>query len=123
MAPKMGDKGRDIPLKTQCLFVETKDGFHLKTDNGDESNQIVYTIFLSLIEGRFRACLQENDCDEFELCIESGDFDTKVSSFSHALFISAGTDPFPTVHDAFKGVKNRRFLRVVHVGRLLSTRR
>ncbi|KAL1335081.1 probable galactinol--sucrose galactosyltransferase 6 [Arachis ipaensis] len=106
MAQKMGDKGRDIPLETQFLLVETKDGSHLESDDGDESNQIVYTVFLPLIEGSFRACLQGNDRDELELCIESGDSDTKASSFSHALFISAGTDPFAIVHDAFKAVKN-----------------
>ena len=107
MAQKMGDKGRDIPLETQFLLVETKDGSHLEPDeNGDETNQIVYTVFLPLIEGSFRACLQGNERDELELCIESGDADTKASSFSHALFISAGTDPFATVHDAFKAVRN-----------------
>ncbi|MED6168058.1 putative galactinol--sucrose galactosyltransferase 6 [Stylosanthes scabra] len=106
MAQKMGDKGRDIPLETQFLLVETKDGSHLESDDGDETNQIVYTVFLPLIEGSFRACLQGNHRDELELCIESGDSDTKASSFSHALFISAGTDPFATIHDAFKAVKN-----------------
>lgn len=52
MAQKMGDQGRDIPLETQFLLLETKGGSHL------ESDQIVYTVFLPLIEGPFRACLQ-----------------------------------------------------------------
>ncbi|KAI4344177.1 hypothetical protein L6164_011434 [Bauhinia variegata] len=106
MAQKMGDKGRDIPLETQFLLVETKDGTHLESDDGNEDNQIVYTVFLPLIEGSFRACLQGNAHDQLELCLESGDVDTKASSFSHALFISAGTDPFATIHDAFKALKN-----------------
>ncbi|KAF7806428.1 putative galactinol--sucrose galactosyltransferase 6 [Senna tora] len=106
MSQKMGDKGRDIPLETQFLLVETKDGSHLESDGGNEDNQIVYTVFLPLIEGPFRACLQGNTEDRLELCIESGDVDTKASSFTHSLFISAGTDPFATIHDAFKAVKN-----------------
>lgn len=107
MAQRMGDRGRDIPLETQFLLVETKDGSHLESEkNGDENHQIVYTVFLPLIEGSFRACLQGNAMDQLELCIESGDPDTKASSFHHALFISAGTDPFATVHDAFAAVRN-----------------
>ncbi|KAL4654155.1 hypothetical protein ACB092_01G357700 [Castanea dentata] len=103
MAQKMGDKGRDIPLETQFLLVETKDGSHL---GDNEENQVVYTVFLPLIEGSFRAVLQGNDGDELELCLESGDVDTKASSFTHSLFISAGTDPFATITDAIRAVKS-----------------
>ncbi|XP_008242818.1 PREDICTED: probable galactinol--sucrose galactosyltransferase 6 isoform X2 [Prunus mume] len=105
MAQKMGDQGREIPLETQFLLVETKDGSHLESDDGDEANQIVYTVFLPLIEGSFRACLQGNAQDELELCLESGDADTKASSFSHSLFIHAGTDPFSTIAEAIRAVK------------------
>ncbi|RDX89608.1 putative galactinol--sucrose galactosyltransferase 6, partial [Mucuna pruriens] len=102
MAQKMGDRGRDIPLETQFLLVETKDGSHL--DNNE--NPIVYTVFLPLIEGSFRACLQGDPHDHLQLCLESGDADTKASSFTHAVFISAGTDPFATIHHAFRAVRN-----------------
>ncbi|XP_044464769.1 probable galactinol--sucrose galactosyltransferase 6 [Mangifera indica] len=105
MAQKMGDQGKDIPLETQFLLVETKDGSHLESDNGNEDNQIVYTVFLPLIEGSFRACLQGNENDELELCLESGDADTKASSFTHSLFLHAGTDPFVTITEAFRAVK------------------
>ncbi|KAF5742008.1 galactinol--sucrose galactosyltransferase 6 isoform X1 [Tripterygium wilfordii] len=105
MAQKMGDQGREIPLETQFLLVETKDGTHLESDDGNEENQIVYTVFLPLIEGSFRACLQGNVNDELELCLESGDNDTKASSFQHPLFIYAGTDPFLTIQEAVKAVK------------------
>lgn len=106
MAQKMGDKASDIPLETQFLLVETKDGSHIESDDGNEENQIVYTVFLPLIEGSFRACLQGNAQDELELCLESGDADTKASSFTHSLFISAGTDPFGTITDAIGAVKS-----------------
>ncbi|CAA2958543.1 probable galactinol--sucrose galactosyltransferase 6 [Olea europaea subsp. europaea] len=107
MAQKMGDKGRDIPLETQFLLVETKDGSQLESDiNGDDENKVVYTVFLPLIEGPFKACLQGNDQDELELCLESGDCDTVGSSFTHSVYISAGTDPFGIVYEAIRAVKS-----------------
>ncbi|KAJ4958954.1 hypothetical protein NE237_026065 [Protea cynaroides] len=106
MAQKMGDQGREIPLETQFLLVETKEGSHLESsENGNKENQIFYTVFLPLIEGPFRACLQGNSQDELELCFESGDNDTKASDFSHSLFVSAGTDPFATITNAIRTVK------------------
>lgn len=106
MAQKMGDMGRDIPLETQFLLVETKDGSHLEPDGtGDDGNKIVYTVFLPLIEGSFRACLQGNAEDQLELCLESGDSDTKAASFMHSVFIHAGSDPFLTITEAIRAVK------------------
>ncbi|KAK8523560.1 hypothetical protein V6N12_048077 [Hibiscus sabdariffa] len=102
MAQKMGDQGKDIPLETQFLLVETKEGSHL--DFAGE-NQIVYTVFLPLIEGPFRAVLQGNQNDELELCLESGDADIKASSFTHSVYIHAGTDPFSTITEAIRAVK------------------
>lgn len=106
MAQKMGDKGGDIPLETQFLLVETKDGSHIESDDGDESNQVIYAVFLPLIEGPFRACLQGNTQDELELCLESGDDDIKGTSFTHSLFVSAGTDPYATIFEAIRAVKS-----------------
>ncbi|XAR66866.1 Galactinol--sucrose galactosyltransferase [Bertholletia excelsa] len=106
MAQKMGDHGRDIPLETQFLLVETKDGSHLESNSGSENNQIVYTVFLPLTEGPFRACLQGNSQDELELCLESGDAETTSSSFTHSVYISAGTDPYATITDAIRAVKS-----------------
>ncbi|PON99851.1 Glycosyl hydrolase [Trema orientale] len=107
MAQKMGDRGSEIPLETQFLLVETKDGSHLEPDgdDGSDENRTVYTVFLPLVEGPFRACLQGNHQDQLELCLESGDVDTKASSFSHSLFIHAGTDPFAAVREAVTAVK------------------
>ncbi|KAH9610837.1 hypothetical protein KSS87_005284 [Heliosperma pusillum] len=105
MAQKMGDRGSDIPFETQFLLVEINDGSHIESDDGDESNQVIYAVFLPLIEGPFRACLQGNSNDELELCLESGDDDIKGSSFAHSLFISAGTDPYATIFEAIRAVK------------------
>ncbi|KAL2465547.1 putative galactinol--sucrose galactosyltransferase 6 [Abeliophyllum distichum] len=106
MAQKMGDKGRDIPLETQFLLVETKDGSNLESDiNGNEDNNVVYTVFLPLVEGPFKACLQGNDHDELELCLESGDIDTTGLTFAHSVYISSGTDPYATIYEAITAVK------------------
>ncbi|CAI0417137.1 unnamed protein product [Linum tenue] len=106
MAQRMGEKGRDIPLETQFLLVETKSGSHLASDGGDGVNQIVYTVFLPLIEASFRACLQGNQNDELELVLESGDESIKASSFTQSLFVHAGTDPFATITEAMTAVRS-----------------
>ncbi|KAL9268883.1 putative galactinol--sucrose galactosyltransferase 6 [Drosera capensis] len=98
MAQRMGDSGRDVPLETQFLLVESRDG--------DDEGTSLYTVFLPLIEGPFRACLQGNAEDELELCLESGDVETKASSFTHAVFVMAGTDPFATITGAIEAVKS-----------------
>ncbi|KAL3532298.1 hypothetical protein ACH5RR_005819 [Cinchona calisaya] len=107
MAQKMGDRGRDIPLETQFLLVETKDGSPLEPENGgDDDNKIVYTVFLPLVEGAFRAVLQGNSQDDqLEMCLESGDCEINGSSFTHSVYISAGNDPFSAIADAIKAVK------------------
>ncbi|KAL4318042.1 hypothetical protein GQ457_18G003670 [Hibiscus cannabinus] len=102
MAQKMGDQGKEIPLETQFLLVETKEGSHL---DPTEENRTVYTVFLPLVEGPFRAVFQGNQNDELELCLESGDADTKASSFTHSVYIHAGTDPFSTITEAIRAVK------------------
>ncbi|KAI4373835.1 hypothetical protein MLD38_011907 [Melastoma candidum] len=111
MAQKMGDKGCEIPLETQFLLVETKEGSILepaKDDiaGDDDEDRVVYTIFLPLIEGPFRACLQGNTDDQLELCLESGDSSIVSNAFTHSVFVHTGTDPFKTITDAVKAVKN-----------------
>ncbi|XP_073011180.1 probable galactinol--sucrose galactosyltransferase 6 isoform X2 [Typha latifolia] len=97
MAQKMGGQGRDIPHETQFLLLESKDG-------GEETT---YTVFLPLVDGPFRACLQGNSVDELELCLESGDADTLSSTFSHALFVgTAVSDPFAAISGAVAAVKS-----------------
>ncbi|CAD5180362.1 unnamed protein product [Musa acuminata subsp. malaccensis] len=110
MAQKMGDQGRDIPHETQFLLLESKDGSQLTAmdGSGSSSDEIVYTVFLPLVEGPFRACLQGNSRDELELCLESGDDDTKSASFSHVLFVgAASSDPFAAISGAIDAVKSR----------------
>ncbi|KAJ8562318.1 hypothetical protein K7X08_011609 [Anisodus acutangulus] len=101
MAQKMGNKGSEIPMETQFLLVQTKDTSHIESDNND----IVYAVFLPLIEGSFRAVLQGNSEDELELCLESGDKDTVSSAFYQTVYVHAGCDPFVVITEAIRAVK------------------
>ena len=40
---------------------------------------VVYTIFLPILEGSFRAVLQGNADDELEICLESGKWVTDTT--------------------------------------------
>lgn len=67
MTQRMGTCGKDIPLETQFMLLESKDEV-----NGDDDAPTVYTVFLPLLEGQFRAVLQGNEKNEIEICLESG---------------------------------------------------
>uniref|UniRef100_A0A0D6QUR8 galactinol--sucrose galactosyltransferase n=1 Tax=Araucaria cunninghamii TaxID=56994 RepID=A0A0D6QUR8_ARACU len=106
MAQKMGNLGREIPLETQFLLLESKSGSSPTEDVDCRSpEQMIYTVFLPLLEGSFRACLQGNKEDELELCFDSGDLAIVESSFTHSLLIHAGTDPFKVITDAIRAVE------------------
>ncbi|KAL3331898.1 hypothetical protein AABB24_032495 [Solanum stoloniferum] len=105
MAQKMGDRGSEIPMETQFLLVETKDGSHLGSNDNNNDDNIVYAVFLPLIEGSFRGVLQGNPEDELELCLESGDKDTVGSAFNQAVYMHAGSDPFVVITEAIRAVK------------------
>lgn len=65
----MGTCGKDIPLETQFLLVESKETTEGETDD----SPTIYTVFLPLLEGQFRAVLQGNEKNELEICLESGE--------------------------------------------------
>lgn len=64
MTQRMGSCGKEVPLETQFMLVETKDGVESST---------IYTVFLPLLEGQFRSVLQGNERNEVEVCLESGE--------------------------------------------------
>lgn len=98
MAQRMGEKGGDVPHETQFLLVESK-----AVDGGDDA----YVVFLPLVEGAFRASLRGGARDELELCIESGDADTRAQSFERALFVGAAeADPFAAIAGAVAAAKS-----------------
>jgi raffinose synthase len=78
MTQRMGSSGRDIPFETQFLIVEGTDGLQ-STGDGTGEQPVVYTIFLPILEGSFRAVLQGNADDELEICLESGKWVTDTT--------------------------------------------
>ena len=70
MTQRMGTCGKDVPLETQFMLIESKDD--TEGSNQDDTPTI-YTVFLPLLEGQFRAVLQGNDKNEIEICLESGE--------------------------------------------------
>lgn len=73
----MGSSGRDIPFETQFLIVEGTDGSQLTGDSTEQP--VVYTVFLPILEGPFRAVLQGNTDDELEICLESGNLSNHIN--------------------------------------------
>ena len=70
MTQRMGTSGRDVPLETQFMLLESRPGAGAGGD--DDSGEPVYLVMLPLLEGQFRAALQGNDRDELEITLESG---------------------------------------------------
>ncbi|XP_050203605.1 probable galactinol--sucrose galactosyltransferase 1 [Mercurialis annua] len=102
MTQRMGSCGQDIPFETQFLIVETRDG-----SNFDDVNEqsAVYTVFLPILEGDFRAVLQGNERNELEICLESGDPDVQEFEGSRLVFMTVGSDPFDVITNAVKTVE------------------
>ncbi|RLM55979.1 putative galactinol--sucrose galactosyltransferase 6 [Panicum miliaceum] len=102
MSQRMGEKGGDVPHETQFLLAESRGA-------GGEDAEAAYVVFLPLVEGAFRASLQGGAGDALELCVESGDDDTRAASFECALFVGAAeSDPFAAVAGARSALKTFR---------------
>lgn len=65
MTQRMGTCGKDVPFETQFLLVEA-------SSTGLEDSKLMYTVFLPILEGDFRAVLQGNQNDYLDICLESG---------------------------------------------------
>ncbi|KAL6646093.1 hypothetical protein ACP70R_017701 [Stipagrostis hirtigluma subsp. patula] len=103
MTQRMGSLGRDIPFETQFLIVEGADGSRLDGDGTEQP--VVYTVFLPILEGSFRAVLQGNADDELEICLESGDPAVESFEGTHLVFVGAGSDPFEVITNSVKAVE------------------
>lgn len=101
MTQRMGSCGKDIPLETQFMLLESKDEVE---GNGDDA-PTVYTVFLPLLEGQFRAVLQGNEKNEIEICFESGDKAVETSQGTHLVYVHAGTNPFEVIRQSVKAVE------------------
>ncbi|GJN03874.1 hypothetical protein PR202_ga21365 [Eleusine coracana subsp. coracana] len=103
MTQRMGSSGRDIPFETQFLIVEGVDESRFTGDGAEQS--VVYTVFLPILEGSFRAVLQGNADNELEICLESGDPAVESFEGTHLVFVGAGSDPFEVITNSVKTVE------------------
>ncbi|KAL1554637.1 putative galactinol--sucrose galactosyltransferase 2 [Salvia divinorum] len=101
MTQRMGTCGQDIPLETQFMLVESKDA----CEDAHEDRPTIYTIFLPLLEGQFRAVLQGNEKNELEICLESGDNAVETNQGNYLVYMHAGTNPFEVINQAAKAVE------------------
>ncbi|KAH1231647.1 putative galactinol--sucrose galactosyltransferase 2 [Glycine max] len=95
MIPRVGNSGRDIPIETQMLLMEAREG---NSQSSKEHNS--YFIFLPVLDGEFRSSLQGNSSNELELCVESGDPEVVTSQFLNAVFMNYGGHPFDLVKES-----------------------
>ncbi|XP_010554842.1 PREDICTED: probable galactinol--sucrose galactosyltransferase 2 [Tarenaya hassleriana] len=98
MTQRMGTCGKDVPLETQFMLVESK-------DEVDDDSPTIYTVFLPLLEGQFRSVLQGNAKNEIEICLESGDKAVETTQGTHLVYVHAGTNPFEVIRQAVKAVE------------------
>ncbi|XP_028088732.1 probable galactinol--sucrose galactosyltransferase 2 isoform X2 [Camellia sinensis] len=101
MTQRMGTCGKDIPLETQIMLVESKD----TTEGERDDAPTTYTVFLPLLEGQFRAVLQGNEKNELEICLESGDIAVETNHGLYLVYMHAGTNPFEVICQAVKAVE------------------
>ncbi|KAI9080741.1 hypothetical protein K1719_037254 [Acacia pycnantha] len=101
MTQRMGTCGRDIPLETQFMLIESK----IDEAADQENSPTIYTVLLPLLEGPFRAVLQGNDKNEIEICLESGDNAVETSQGLHLVYMHAGTNPFEVINQAVKALE------------------
>ncbi|XP_007028791.2 PREDICTED: probable galactinol--sucrose galactosyltransferase 2 [Theobroma cacao] len=98
MTQRMGTCGKDVPFETQFMLVESK-------DEDDPNAPTIYTVFLPLLEGQFRAVLQGNDKNEIEICLESGDNAVETNRGLYLVYMHAGTNPFEVINQAVTAVE------------------
>ncbi|CAD6215103.1 unnamed protein product [Miscanthus lutarioriparius] len=113
MTQRMGTSGRDVPLETQFMLLESRPGTVGGGGGGDgDSGEVVYVVMLPLLEGQFRAALQGNDRDELEITLESGDKAVQTAQGTYMVYVHAGTNPFDTIAQAVRVVE--RHLQTFH---------
>ena len=82
MTQRMGKFGKDVPLETQFMIVESKDA---TVEGEPDDAPTIYTVFLPLLEGPFRAVLQGNEKNEIEICLESGELISAIKVLAQFL--------------------------------------
>ncbi|PKI66647.1 hypothetical protein CRG98_012989 [Punica granatum] len=105
MIPLVGESADEIPIETQMLLLEAREGCALDDESiSSEQNSmsVFYILVLPVLEGPFRTSLQGNSMNELEFCIESGDKDVQATQALKAVFLSSGDNPFELIKDSVK---------------------
>ncbi|ONI08184.1 hypothetical protein PRUPE_5G162400 [Prunus persica] len=72
MIPSFGDSGCEVPAETQMLLLETREKSTVQNGLSEPTTEnSLYILLLSVLDGPFRASLQGNTVNELEFCIES----------------------------------------------------
>ncbi|KAM2568595.1 hypothetical protein TB2_008810 [Malus domestica] len=108
MTQRMGTSGKDVPLETQFMLVESKGGG--EGDEEEDSSPTIYTVFLPLLEGLFRSVLQGNERNEVEIYLESGDSAVQTNQGQCLVYMHAGTNPFEVITQAGSGKHMKTFV-------------
>ncbi len=90
--PKVGTRGREVPVETQYLLAELTDGR--------------YAVLLPILDGGFRAALEGAEDDSLVLVAESGD-PAVVGTTVTGLFLAVGADPYALMRDAAASIVAR----------------
>ncbi|KAH0969874.1 hypothetical protein GBA52_022030 [Prunus armeniaca] len=98
MIPRVGNTGSDIPVETQMLLVQAKEG----PDFNALKEAAPYILFLPVLDGEFRSSLQGNSSNELEFCVESGDPAIVTSQSPKAVFVNCGNHPFDLLKESMK---------------------
>ncbi|XP_057548850.1 probable galactinol--sucrose galactosyltransferase 2 [Amaranthus tricolor] len=99
MIPRVGNSGREVPLETQMLLLEAKEG---STEANPTADHISYILVLPVLEGAFRASLQGSPENELQFCVESGDPNIQTTHVSESVFINSGDNPYELLKDSIK---------------------
>ncbi|XP_031405593.1 probable galactinol--sucrose galactosyltransferase 1 isoform X2 [Punica granatum] len=101
-----GTCGKEIPVETQFLIMESKNSSCLQPEGREGAEEEEhYIVFFPLLEGDFRAVLQGNEQNEIEICLESGDPAVDKFDGSRLVFIACGSNPFDLITDAVKTIE------------------
>ncbi|XP_030531295.1 probable galactinol--sucrose galactosyltransferase 2 isoform X2 [Rhodamnia argentea] len=104
MIPRVGGSANEIPIETQMLLLEARQGSSSNDGVSVEQNSefTFYILALPVLDGPFRTSLQGNAVNELLFCAESGDVNVTTTEVAEAVFINYGDNPFDLITDSIK---------------------
>ncbi|GBG64756.1 hypothetical protein CBR_g46714 [Chara braunii] len=100
-----GPGAHSVPGTPPCGPGPAADRDGTLDDDAVRSKERVHVLLLPILEGAFRACLNGNERDEVEICLESGDPSVEGDRFDAAVCIACGRNPFELITEAVKAVE------------------